>query len=353
MDRSGGEASPTPSVPPGSGSPTKSKPGMLRTKSTATGEHPLSPAGTPRVSLPRRVSAAEAGLGISGVGSGYFDVQPRRHAASVSTTTPLGPNPPSPAVMALTTAAHASGVLLTPGRRAPSYDADLLGLSGVAGPSRPRRSSEKAERALFGDEDDHTPRRPAANRRGPLPSGGWGWAGYLNCLSRDEVDVLDTPYDTMSDTDLEAALRPFAETEDGKRKSSTRNGVSTTPTATPLFPPSPPGTAAPRAEHPLRVLSRVVRELREVISQLEDENARLRATDSATGSPAPSRSQRRASGGSALGSSVNSGPKPAMQSNDASPRPVPLPAVAERTGDQVRCKLTSLTPSYTTAWPTP
>lgn len=46
----------------------------------------------------------------------------------------------------------------------------------------------------------------------------------------------------------------------------------------PLFPPSPPllQNHAQITDHPLRVLSRAVRELREAIERLEEENLRLR-----------------------------------------------------------------------------
>jgi hypothetical protein len=52
----------------------------------------------------------------------------------------------------------------------------------------------------------------------------------------------------------------------------------------PLFPPSPPGTIQRETvEHPLRILSRAVRELREAVEKLEQENEALRLIKEAGG----------------------------------------------------------------------
>jgi hypothetical protein len=325
--------------------PKPLRPGSATAAAAAAEYHPLSPSGTPRAHLARRVSSAEP--------AGYFDVAPRRHAASVSAVTTPGPaSPASPAVAALqAVAASAAGGL------APRRVDDLLGLGIESGPSRRRRSVEPGSRpsaaSLFGDEE--TPRRP----RRALGS----WAGYLDSLSRDEIEVLDTPFDVMSDSELLAALRSFGHAREGRKSSRrgsgsptrrdtartsngdshaspspspTKSALSSTPpqsTAAPLFPPSPPGPAVAHAEHPLRVLSRAVRELREVIARLEVENARLK--DSAA-PPLPAATlaahtgaRRFSSGSSALFSASNT------PSAEASPRPVPLQSVAERPTDQV------------------
>jgi hypothetical protein len=196
-----------------------------------------------------------------------------------------------------------------------------------------------------------------------------GWSGYLDSLSRDEIEVLDTPFDVMSDTELGKVLQPYvAETKSSikdKSKRASANGSSGsdipksggldspkksaqtsspgtpgTPqtVATPLFPPSPPGTVATRAEHPLRVLSRAVRELREVISRLEEDNARLRLRETSSTSTAtlamsaPPQRPSFASSGSGLNIHL---PHAAPTSAETSPRPLPLPSVAERPRDQV------------------
>jgi hypothetical protein len=113
----------------------------------------------------------------------------------------------------------------------------------------------------------------------------------LDSLSKDEVAILDTRFDLMSDDELRIYLEHFGAPP--PRDSSTdlptpkvKPGTPPKPHSpalmtgdkTPLFPPSPPSHATHRevVDHPLRILSRAVRELREANSRLEEENERLR-----------------------------------------------------------------------------
>lgn len=78
--------------------------------------------------------------------------------------------------------------------------------------------------------------------------------------------MLDTRFDDMTDEELADVLRLY-DTDATPVESADADDA--------LFPPSPPPVT--KKEHPLRVLSRAVKELREVIGRLEDENDKLRA----------------------------------------------------------------------------
>lgn len=88
----------------------------------------------------------------------------------------------------------------------------------------------------------------------------------MDSLGRDEIALLDTRFDDMTDEEIARALEPYA----GREPASPPGSASSDGA---LFPPSPPPVV--QREHPLRILSRAVRELREVIGRLEEENERL------------------------------------------------------------------------------
>lgn len=142
-----------------------------------------------------------------------------------------------------------------------------------------------------------TPRsyRPPLNRKSSTVAKPWD---HLESLTKDELSIVDTRFDLMSDDELYEYLQniPVAPEDPtprvelsapvfpANRRTSSSAGPSSTVQLTPsgdkspLFPPSPPSLQnnAQITDHPLRVLSRAVRELREVIGKLEEENARLR-----------------------------------------------------------------------------
>ncbi|XAO21799.1 hypothetical protein I312_100555 [Cryptococcus bacillisporus CA1280] len=145
-----------------------------------------------------------------------------------------------------------------------------------------------------------TPRshRPSLNGKPSTIAKPWD---HLESLSKDELSIVDTRFDLMSDDELHEYLQnvpcapedptPHVELSspvfpaNGQTSSSASSSATTelppsrdTGDKSPLFPPSPPllQNNAQITDHPLRVLSRAVRELREVIERLEEENLRLR-----------------------------------------------------------------------------
>lgn len=335
----------------------------LAAPSTASADaHPLSPGpiGVPRST--RRVSsltdttrarALSSPRSPAAAAAGYFDLPRRHHAGSVSNAGAVG-SAGSGSPVAGTTHAVVAGLLSTPKRRTSvlptPVDPDLLGLNLHAGPSRRRGSSPGNSAINLFNEEEATPRRPATTqykRQGTplrdtysLNHNNRSWAPYLDCLGRDELALLDTHFDGMNDRELAAFLAPYASDVNGGGRSRDGESQSTDGTSTPppnnadapLFPPSPPPARSVEhaREHPLRVLSRAVRELREVISRLEDENALLRA--------ATTHQHSLLTSGNATGASSGSGtagtPRRVSTDHEQStlPAPVPLPSVAERGG---------------------
>lgn len=129
------------------------------------------------------------------------------------------------------------------------------------------------------------------------------WKVFLQSLSKEELAIIETDFDSMPDNQLQAYLSSFDPSpKDSSNMSNDHHNESdsqmeainiaqaqaqaqaqapTIPGDTelepPLFPPSPPGeTQRELVDHPLRILSRAVRELREVVENLEDENEKLR-----------------------------------------------------------------------------
>jgi hypothetical protein len=239
-------------------------------------EHPLSPgAHQPFPSLARRSTSVHLPSASApprdreqGQPQGYFDLSSTsRHV-------------------------HGPSISSAHGRRHAASDADLLGigpsqrLSRRAGPSNkpsPAISDVAAlPEALSLDPAPAVPSIPLSPR---------STLHALDSLSKDEVAILDTRFDLMSDDELRIYLEHFGAPP--PRDSSTdlptpkvKPGTPPKPQSPalmtgdkiPLFPSSPPSHATHRevVDHPLRILSRAVRELREANSRLEEENERLR-----------------------------------------------------------------------------
>ncbi|WRT68185.1 uncharacterized protein IL334_005160 [Kwoniella shivajii] len=125
--------------------------------------------------------------------------------------------------------------------------------------------------------------------------------GYLDSLNKEELSIVDTRFDLMSDEELNryvslavsAHTNPLITSIDCTDQSpaedtsedaaplespSMRRPSSSQSAQNPLFPPSPPPQQPILnvSEHPLRVLSKAVAELREVVEKLNEENERLR-----------------------------------------------------------------------------
>lgn len=239
-------------------------------------EHPLSPgAHQPFPSLARRSTSVHLPSASApprdreqGQPQGYFDLSSTsRHV-------------------------HAPSISSAHGRRHAASDADLLGigpsqrLSRRAGPSN-KPSPAVSDVAVLPEalSLDPAPTVPS------IPLSPRSTLHALDSLSKDEVAILDTRFDLMSDDELRIYLEHFGAPP--PRDSSTdlptpkvKPGTPPKPHSpalmtgdkTPLFPPSPPSHATHRevVDHPLRILSRAVRELREANSRLEEENERLR-----------------------------------------------------------------------------
>lgn len=128
------------------------------------------------------------------------------------------------------------------------------------------------------------------------------WRVFLQSLSKEELAVIETNFDAMSDEQLQTYITAFESIPTPPPGDlSDADGIS--PLAAPeipadpppyapeeidvgarLFPPSPPGkTRQELVDHPIRILSRAVRELREVVETLEEENEELRLLKQAGG----------------------------------------------------------------------
>lgn len=181
------------------------------------------------------------------------------------------------------------------GRRSTNAtEADLLGV----GPSR----------KLAKGTTDKVP----DNGRGSIANGAAlertrsrrSWKVFLQSLSKEELAIIETDFDGMPEDQLQAYLSSFNPNssssthvhltagDDTEAQAEPVNNSppipprlpSDTNLEPPLFPPSPPpGTQLELVDHPLRILSRAVRELREVVESLEDENEKLRLLKEAGG----------------------------------------------------------------------
>ena len=141
-------------------------------------------------------------------------------------------------------------------------------------------------------------------------------ARALDGYTEDEMEIIGTRYDLMDDEELNAVLADrgsstsdqvdvLAEASDGVLETpKARRTTDNTPffsdetetaeeaqdldpngsSAPPLFPPSPPPNTRRPLAHPLRILSRAIRDLEDKVAQLVLDNEALQ--DQLTQSPA-------------------------------------------------------------------
>ena len=264
--------------------------------------HPLSPRSRPALTQRSSLFTIPSS-GPSGTQQGYFDPVTADHALSRQQLRLT--RSPSPHRSKL------SGV----------GDSDLLGVA----PSQRifRRTGQNAckpssalghhhTRVKVEEDDAGSISRPSAVRRGDSTSSR-PWSVYLDSLSQEEMAVMETRFDLMSPEDIEDYLRCWTQRLDTTSTStdlltprvSPGNPHSTSPTTpkavrdtrkilslktiertdadqSPLFPPSPPLHVAKHGHlnHPLRILSLAVKELKEAVQRLEEENDLLRAAES-------------------------------------------------------------------------
>lgn len=183
-------------------------------------------------------------------------------------------------------------------RRNNATEADLLGigpsrkLGTVKAASMSRQNIDKTAGSSRGMEMERSRSRKP-------------WRAYLQSLSREELAIVDTDFEAMTDVELESYLKSFTPLASTSTSSYTprKNDISPSepsPSAPPspithqlanadqsdqpLFPPSPPGSTRPElVDHPLRILSRAIRELKEAVEKLEAENERLRMPEPVLG----------------------------------------------------------------------
>ncbi|WVQ76837.1 hypothetical protein IAR50_006511 [Cryptococcus sp. DSM 104548] len=203
---------------------------------------------------------------------------PRRpHAATISTTRP---------------AQKLGGI----------SEAELLGIESTQRqqrrhgtyPSKMTSPSLASQTSFLDDHDNHlTPRSHHPSLRQKDPNTFRGFERYLDGLDRDELAVVETRFDLMTDEEIRLYLESQESHADSKSPvegSSVLEFGQLSPqekpdlfgAQSPLFPPSPPcvQTNALVQDHPLRILSRAVRELKEVIDRLEEENEELQQVQS-------------------------------------------------------------------------
>ncbi|WVR07341.1 hypothetical protein IAU60_004382 [Kwoniella sp. DSM 27419] len=282
--------------------PTQLRPGLRSTQShshrPSPNHHPLGSSSV-HPSLTRRTSARPSSPAYGLMGA------PLAPSVSLPATQHLPsqvtPDSPPPAYHP----PHAKTISTArPSRRVAGVsEADLLGV-GTSSRSPAARRLDHAAKAMAtvpSIEEDTLTRRPYSPRRTHSGSSRRTLASYLDSLSRDDMAVVDTRFDLMSDDELQRYMQeatashlPGTGSSDGTRTPRTRTDgldgevseddpraqlARTLPRApSPLFPPSPPSLASQVVpqDHPLRVLSRAVRELREVIDRLEGDNEQLR-----------------------------------------------------------------------------
>jgi hypothetical protein len=220
--------------------------------------------------------------------SGYFDIPKastqRQHAASVSSSRPAG------------RAAHG----LAPGPP-PRFRG-----SARASPAFSEHAVMEDTESVFLSSHDAQLRAPSTRPPTVRHDSGRPWTAYLDSLSKEEMQVVEMRFDLMADDELDAYMRGMGSggglsqgldllTPRGTRSREPTVSpttpmpmrlpvapIMTTTVDEPLFPPSPPLPPDQRdaQDHPLRILSRAVRELKEAIEQLEAENERLRSGSS-------------------------------------------------------------------------
>jgi hypothetical protein len=239
------------------------------TATSSTPKHPLSPGLHP--TPPRRPSSQ----------AGYFDAP--------------SPVPPLPE----TSQRHHSSSISSTHRNHRTSDADLLGIGpsprvlrrNIPGTMKP--SPAISDQGVMEDpplvpEPRPVPSRGSSGRSKP-------YSIYVNSLSREEMQIVDTRFDLMSEPELSIYLSSFSQSSRTPRQVISLSPTTPRPTSvnsvsgrvrevsddgdtSPLFPPSPPNQETRREmmDHPLRILARAVRELKEAIESLEEENEILR-----------------------------------------------------------------------------
>ncbi|WWC71777.1 uncharacterized protein I206_105736 [Kwoniella pini CBS 10737] len=127
----------------------------------------------------------------------------------------------------------------------------------------------------------------------------------LDSLSKEELEIVNTRFDLMSDEELRQytpslatggqsiPTLPLTNTvtvdrfpdEPAVDDSPSSNPTTSSEDQSPLFPPSPPSQdpILTPIDHPLRVLSKAIAELREAIGKLEEENFKLRKENAEKG----------------------------------------------------------------------
>ncbi|OCF75968.1 hypothetical protein I204_03265 [Kwoniella mangroviensis CBS 8886] len=122
--------------------------------------------------------------------------------------------------------------------------------------------------------------------------------GHLDSLSKEELAVVETRFDLMTDDELRQYIRQTPSSNPTPLESSTSESLDSSRDDTapprpvpadhpPLFPPSPPASdpVSVPTDHPLKVLSKAIAELREVIERLEDENIKLKKENAEKSKP--------------------------------------------------------------------
>ena len=256
--------------------------------------------------------------------SGYFDLPRAGHSSQTKPAKRVGRSH----------AATISSVL----PHAKVTEADLLGIgpSELRSRGTPKGKSTRHQSPIIGHgasaERDQT---NGIGRPKTISGPGSGVPAsplaYTDSLTQEEAAVVEMRFDLMTDEELDIYLRtmyptsaassngPDPRTDDELRDESCRSEVSpTTPRAvptitprsaesqatakesagkegnSPLFPPSPPNELriGKRGDHPLRILGRAVRELREEVTRLALENEELRADLAERSGPKASRDKQ-------------------------------------------------------------
>ena len=177
-------------------------------------------------------------------------------------------------------------------------EADLLGVGPSTRPVR-RSAQSKAQTPLsLNSQSDLGSTRQ--NRDGRSNStGSKPLSMYIDGLTKEEAAVVEMRFDLMSTDEIQVYLQtlvPSLASPPRSTPSSISHASPSTPRAIPsipsprtddepLFPPSPPAEITPRKlpDHPLGILSRAIRELKESVITLEEENTKLRAELMASG----------------------------------------------------------------------
>lgn len=241
--------------------------------------------------LTRRISASALDVTASGIDRRRPSLSPAVPSPAIASPVVASPSAPV-STRTSPTKTHAT---LTPRPKRPSLDPDLLGIGGSGGRkySSRRVSGNTRPRVALGlegmDADDVLETRydemgdaelqAVLDRWAVKPLNlGAGVADDSSPSSSSEidmdVDVHETPRSDRRRPPLEATPSPqHAHTGSPLAPKLTRSSSSNQP----LFPPSPP-QAPKSSEHPLRVLSKAVRELMASVSRLEAENETLRDT---------------------------------------------------------------------------